>query len=152
MKRLLVFAAVVVLAVFASGLLAQGDPHVGTWKLNPAKSKFTSGAPPKEQTARIQMVGEQYHVTGTAPDGSPVEYEVPRKGGTGRILASGPFDGVSGKRINDNTFEISYMKGGKEIMHNHSVVSKDGKTITDTIKGTDAEGKPVSRVAVWEKQ
>jgi hypothetical protein len=46
MKRLLVFAAVVV--VVASGLLlAQSNPFVGTWKLNLAKSKFMSETPPK---------------------------------------------------------------------------------------------------------
>jgi hypothetical protein len=51
MKRLLVFATVVIMAVVASGvLLAQSNPFVGTWKLNIAKSKFTSGAPPKEET------------------------------------------------------------------------------------------------------
>jgi hypothetical protein len=42
MKRGLVLATVVV-AVFASGLLAQNNPLVGTWKLKPAKSsKVTS--------------------------------------------------------------------------------------------------------------
>lgn len=44
------------------------------------------------------------------------------------------------------------MKGGKEMVHFRSVVSKDGKTLTNTTKGTDAQGKPFSRVAVWEKQ
>jgi hypothetical protein len=39
MKRHLVFATVVVMALVASGvLLAQSNPFVGTWKLNPAKS------------------------------------------------------------------------------------------------------------------
>jgi hypothetical protein len=151
MKRVLLFVTVV-LAVFASGLLAQSNPFVGTWKLNLTKTKIISGAPPKEQTATIQMVGDQDQVTGTAADGSPFKYEVPHKGGTGKILASDQFDGVSGKRVNENTVEISYMKGGKEMVHFRSVVSKDGKTMTNTTKGTDAHGKPFSRVAVWEKQ
>jgi len=154
MKRAFLFVTVGVLAVgvFVSGLLAQSSPFVGTWKLNIAKTKIISGAPPKEATATIQMVGDQDQVTGTAPDGSPFKYEVPRKGGTGKILASDQFDGVSAKRINDNTFEIGYMKGGKEMVHFRSVVSKDGKTMTNTAKGTDEQGKPFSRVAVWEKQ
>ena len=79
------------------------------------------------------------------------KYEVPDKGGVGRFLA-GPFDAVSSKRINDNTVEIGYMKGGKEMVHFRSVVSKDGKTMTNTTKGIDEQGKPFSRVAVWEKQ
>jgi hypothetical protein len=59
MKRLLI-AAVVVMAVVTSGVaLAQSNPFVGTWKLNPAKSKVTSGASPKEETLMVQMVGDQ---------------------------------------------------------------------------------------------
>jgi hypothetical protein len=157
MKRLLVFAAVVVMAVVASGvLLAQSNPFVGTWKLNLAKSKDTSGAIPKEETFTVQMVGDQRQVTinGTAADGSPLsfKYAVPDKGGTGKILAGGPYDGVSGTRIDDNTREVTYMKGGKEMLHLRAVVSKDGKTNRMTLKGTDAQGKPVSGVAVFEKQ
>jgi hypothetical protein len=155
MKRLLVFGAVV-MAVMASGLLlAQNGPFVGTWKLNPAKSKFTSGAAPKEETAKIQMVGDQDQVTvnGTAADGSTIsmKYQVPEKGGAGKFLA-GPYDAVSGKLIDDSTRELSYMKGGKEMLHLHSVVSKDGKTMRITVKGTNAQGEPVSGMAVWEKQ
>ncbi len=107
MKRLLVFAAAVVMAFVASGLLlAQSTPFVGTWKLNPAKSKFTSGAPAKEEMATIQIVGDQDQVTvnGTAADGSPIsmKYEMPEKGGAGKFL-SGPYDAVSGKIIDDHT-------------------------------------------------
>jgi hypothetical protein len=157
MKRLLVFATVVVIALVASGvLLGQSNPFVGTWKLNLAKSKFTSGTPPKEETFTVQMVGDQDQVTvtGTAAVGSPIsmKYEVLDKGGTGKILAGGPYDAVSGKRIDENTYETSLMKGGKEISHHHLVVSKDGKTMTDTAKGTNAQGNPVSGVEIFEKQ
>jgi hypothetical protein len=141
----------------ASGvLLGQSNPFVGTWKLNLAKSKFTSGTPPKEETFTVQMVGDQDQVTvtGTAAVGSPIsmKYEVLDKGGTGKILAGGPYDAVSGKRIDENTYETSLMKGGKEISHHHLVVSKDGKTMTDTAKGTNAQGNPVSGVEIFEKQ
>lgn len=156
MKRLLVFAGVVVMAVVASGvLLAQSNPFIGTWKLNPAKSKFTSGTLPKEETVTIQMIGDQDQVTlnGTAADGSSIsmKYETPDKGGVGKFLA-GPFDGASGKVINDNTREITWMKGGKEMVHIHTGVSKDGKTQRTTVKGTNAQGNPVSGVEVWDKQ
>jgi hypothetical protein len=140
MKRLLVFATVVVMAVVASGLLlAQSNPLVGTWKLNPAESKYTTGAPPKEETATMQMVGDQDQVTvnGTAADGSAIslKYEVPDEGGAGKFLA-GPYDAVSGKRINDYTSEVSFMKGGKEMLHIHTVVSKDAKTMRNTKEQT----------------
>jgi hypothetical protein len=155
MKRLLVFATFAVMAVFASGLLAQSNPFVGTWKLDHTKSKLTSGTLPKEETLTIQMVGDQDQMTatGTAADGSPIslKYEVPDKGGAGKFQA-GPFDGVSGKFVNDNTREINWMKGGKQMTHFRGVVSKDGKTLTVTVKGTNAEGNSVSGVQVWDKQ
>ena len=86
MKRFLVFAAVVSLSLVASDvLLAQSNPFIGTWKLNPAKSKFTSGTLPKEETVAIQMIGDQDQVTlnGTAADGPPIsmKFETPDKGG-----------------------------------------------------------------------
>jgi hypothetical protein len=156
MKRVLVFGTVVVMAVMASGpLLAQSNPFVGTWKLNLAKSKDT-GAFPKEETLSVQMIGNQRQVTvnGTATNGTPIlfKYEVPDNGGAGKVLAGGPYDSVSGKRIDDNTREISYIKGGKEMLHLNSLVSKDGKTMKLTVEGKDALGKAFSGVAVFEKE
>jgi hypothetical protein len=156
MKRALTIVGVFVLALAATtAVVAQSSPFDGTWKLNPAKSKLTSGVLPKEETVTIQMVGGQDQVTlnGTAADGSPIsmKFETPDKGGVGKFLA-GPFDSASGKIINDNTREITWMKGGKEMMHLHVVVSKDGKTQRNTVKGTNAQGNPVSGVEVWDKQ
>jgi hypothetical protein len=156
MKRLLTFSTVVVLTVFATDLLlAQSNSFVGTWKLNSAKTKYTSGAPPKEETVTIQMAGDrdQTSANGTAADGSPflLKYEVPDKGGAGKVL-DGPFDAVSAKRVDDNTIDSTFMKGGKEIRQIHGVVSKDGKTLRVTLKGTDAQGKQAAGVLLFEKQ
>ena len=145
------FVTVFVLAVVASGvLLAQSNPFVGTWKLKPAKSSEVTS-----ETITFQMVGDQRQFTlnGTWADGSPIsiKYETPDKGGSGKILAA-PFDAVSGKWIDENTYETSLMKGGKEVSHHRLVVSKDGKTMKVTAEATDTHGKPVSGVEVFEKQ
>lgn len=157
MKRLLVFGSVVVLTLVAAGLLrAQDNPFVGTWKLNPAKSKFSSGMGVKEGTMTIQMVGDQDQITvnETLANGAPFsrKYEVPDKGGAETIPAGNVQYVASGKRINENTVETSVIKGGKEIEHTRSVVAKDGRTMTITNKGWDAQAKPYSLVTVWEKQ
>jgi hypothetical protein len=157
MKPALVLPTVVVMAIVGSGLLlAQSNPFVGTWKLNLQKSKDTSGVIPKEETFTVQMAGDQRQVTikGTGTDGSPIsfKYEVPDKGGAGKVLAGGPYDGVSGKRIDENTREISYLRGGKEMLHLRTEVSKDGKTDRMTLEGKDAQGKPFSGVAVFDRQ
>lgn len=155
-RKLICFVAML---AFASTLLLAADPFVGTWKLNPAKSKYSAGAPhPKEATVLIEEQGDNYQVTvtGTYEDGSPlsVKYTVPIKGGTGQVQegAGGMFDGVSSKRISANQRENSYMKGGKEAGTRRSVVSKSGKVMTNTFRGTDAQGNPITTVEVFDKQ
>ena len=59
---------------------------------------------------------------------------------------------VSGKVVSDNVREVTFMKGGKEALHLHSVVSKDGKTMRTTVKGTTQQGQPVAGTSVFEKQ
>ena len=59
MKRLLGFAAVVVLsAVAAATVAAQSNPLVGTWKLNVATSKFSPGPGPKSLTRTVVADGD----------------------------------------------------------------------------------------------
>ena len=43
-------------------------------------------------------------------------------------------------------------KDGKYSVTGRSVVAKDGKTMTSTIKGTNADGKSYSATMVWDKQ
>ena len=43
-------------------------------------------------------------------------------------------------------------KGGKVVSTARRVVAKDGKTLTLTITGTNADGKPMKNVAVYERQ
>jgi hypothetical protein len=34
----------------------------------------------------------------------------------------------------------------------HKVVSRDGKVMTQTIKGADAQGRPVQMLMIWERR
>jgi hypothetical protein len=131
------------------------DPFVGTWKLNPAKTKFTTGAAPKDQTVTIAATGSDLDITiaGTAADGSAIasHYTVPAAGGTGKIISS-PYDGVSSKRASQTERSVSYSKGGKAVYTTHSKLSADGKTLTVTAKGTNATGQAVEGTVVYDKQ
>ena len=63
------------------------------------------------------------------------------------------FDTISVKQIDANTFTGETKKsGGKYRATGRTVISKDGKTMTLTQKGTDAEGKPMSFTVVSDKQ
>jgi hypothetical protein len=75
MKRQYAFAAAIVLTAFtATSLLAQSNSQIGTWKLNPAKSKFGPGQAPKSltRTTAAQGNGAKTSFDGVASDGSKI--------------------------------------------------------------------------------
>jgi hypothetical protein len=139
---------------FAATLCA-ADPFVATWKMNGAKTKYKVGAAPKEQTLVIGETGAEMTiaVSGTASDGSKISmvYNMPSGGGTGKVI-SGPYDGISGKRISANEREVDYMKGGKSVYNAHSKVSADGKSLTVMVKGSNSQGQSVEGTVVYDKQ
>jgi hypothetical protein len=144
----------IALLAFTSTLFAQ-SPFVGTWKLNPAETKYTAGDPAKDVTLVIQEQDDNLQVTatGTNADGSPlsVKYTIPVKGGAGQVQ-DGPYDSITAKQLSANARENTYKKDGKVVSSRHLVVSKDGKTMRSTVKGMDAAGKMVAGTDVYDKQ
>src|SRR6476660_10159320 len=67
--------ATILVGIGAQSGLAQGDPLIGTWVLNVAKSKYTPGPPPKEQTTTFEAEGKGVKVTTKGIDsaGKPTE-------------------------------------------------------------------------------
>jgi glucan-binding YG repeat protein len=147
---------VCVIAILAAAMpLFAADPFVGTWKLDPAKSKYTAGTAPKDVTIVIEEQGDSYQVaaTGTYADGSPlsVKYSIPKAGGTGTVQ-EGPFDAITSKRVSARVRENTYTKNGKETASRRVVLSKDGKTLKNTVNGTDPKGNPLAGADVFDKQ
>jgi hypothetical protein len=136
---------------------AQGtDPRVGSWQLNVAKSKYTPGPAPKSQTLKIEAVGKAEKVTSeTVSDTGAktvTEYTAEYDGKPHPLKGSAVADMVTLKRVDSHTTERVDTKNGKVMTTYNRSVSKDGKTMTVTIKGTDAQAKPISNVVVFEKQ
>jgi hypothetical protein len=132
------------------------DPRVGTWTVNVAKSKYDPGPAPKSHTVKIEAAGrgEKVNSEMVSTDGSKsvttytADYDGKPHPLTGAPLA----DMVTLKRIDSHTTDRTDSKGGKTIQTLRRVVSKDGKTMTVTIKGTNAQGKPMNNVVVFEKK
>ena len=61
-------------------------------------------------------------------------------------------DTISLKRIDDFTIEATTKKAGKVVSSGTRRVSKDGKVMTITLKGTNAKGEPVSNTLVFDKR
>jgi hypothetical protein len=140
--------------VFASGLWA-ASPFAGSWKLDTAKTKFTAGAPPQDETLVIAGSGDRamITVTGTTASGRPISirYSLPENGGAAQIEES-PCDALTMTRVSENVSDSVCARGGRQISTRHTVISEDGKTMRATVDGIDALGRRISGVEVYQKQ
>jgi hypothetical protein len=139
-----------------AGILLADSSLAGNWKMNHDKSKYTKGDLPKDESMNISDQNSVLHVTitGTDDTGKPIAitYVVPVSGGAGQMQPGGSYNGVSAKHISDSTEDMSYTKDGKQLVAQHMVVATDGKTMTVTVKGVDADGNPVEGVLVFDHQ
>jgi hypothetical protein len=144
-------------AMFVGPVLAQNDSQVGVWKLNAAKSKYSPGPKPTSATTTIEAAGAgtKVSVDQTLPDGTKRQYSFTSNydGKDVPVVGNSPdSDTVARTRVNATTVRTVAKKGGKLTTTQTSTVSSDGKTRTVTTKGVNAAGKPVSNVAVYERQ
>jgi hypothetical protein len=134
---------------------AASDAQMGTWKLNESKSKLSPAAP-KNETVIYEAAGDNVKITleGTAPDGSKRHTEWTGKfDGKDYPSTGNPMEDMrSYKEVNARTLDVVSKKDGKVLLTGRVVISKDGKTRTTTITGTDASGKKYKSVAVYDKQ
>jgi hypothetical protein len=140
---------------FAALTLSFASPQMGTWKLDEAKSKFPAGAT-KNHTVTYEAAGDNIKVTvdGADAQGNPTHNEWTGKfDGKDYPLVGDPnADTRSYKKVSDHKLELTNKKGGKVTATGTIVVSADGKTRTVTVSATDAAGKKVHYVAVYDKQ
>ena len=131
------------------------SPHMGTWKLDEAKSKIPAGVV-KNSTVTYANDGDNVKVTtdGTDGDGKPLHTEWTGKfDGKEYPLTGDPTaDSRSYKMIDDRTLDLTSKKSGKATNSGHVVVSKDGKTRTLQLNATDSSGKKISGVSMYNKQ
>jgi hypothetical protein len=120
------------------------------------KSKFSPAAPVKSLTSIREASdgGVKVTTTGEQADGTAVNASYTAKfDGSESAVTGAPYDTISIKPVNANTFTFTQKKkDGKYSVTGRSVVSEDGKAITSTIKGTNADGKAYRATMVWDKQ
>src|SRR5439155_10622788 len=121
------------------------DPIVGTWVLNIAKSRYAPGPAPKSETRTYVVAGPDIKATskGTDSDGKPTtaEWTVNYDGRDRPQTGNPDADTLSLKRIDAHTTEFMQKKAGKVVITGTRTISKDGKTMTITTKGTNAKGQ-----------
>ena len=157
MKRSVVTILFVLAAVATAAMAA--DPWVGTWKLNPAKSKAPGGRlPHPSSTNVIEIQGETMHmiVDQTYATGKleHVEYTAKFDGKEYPVKVSPPSPDrytISLKRINPRTREF-VENIGKLTIKGQDVLSEDGKSFSRIVNSKDAQGHDTSIIQFFEKQ
>ena len=133
------------------GLWAADDPFVGTWKLNLAKSQSSDNPPTEIATMKIEPHGNGVKITRNGADGN-WDFTANLDGQDYPVMNDRNRDTTALKRIDAYTWDVTNKKDGKVRSSQRDVVSKDGKTLTLTWKGTDAQGQPTDNIRVYEKQ
>jgi hypothetical protein len=154
MKTRMILAFVAVF--FASfGLCLAADPHMGTWKLNEAKSKLNPEAA-KLTTAVYTPAGDSVRITvdGVDKDGRPVHDEWTGKfdGKDYPVTGDPRSDLRSYRKIDDHTLELTAKKAGKVVTGGFIVISADGTSRTAIAMTSDPSGNKVPFIAVYNKQ
>jgi hypothetical protein len=152
---LALFALAITTTVSAWG----ADNSLGTWKANTAKSKYTPAPwPVKSLTVTREAApgGVKVTNTGMRTDGSAINasYTATYDGSSAEVTGEGaPYDNMSVKQGDANTFTYE-AKSSKAKYHasGRIVISGDGKTMTQTASGVDADGKPMTLKLVFDKQ
>ena|SRR5918994_1743487 len=131
------------------------DPNVGSWKLNEAKSKIAAGAP-KNQTVVYTAVGDSYKcvVDGVDGTGKATHNEWTGKfdGKDYPVVGDPASDTRSLKMTSPGHYALTNAKAGTTIVTGTVEFSADSKTRTLTMDTTDATGKKVTSVAVYDRQ
>ena len=143
------------LSLFLAPVCFAQNLHMGTWKLNEAKSKFAPGAS-KNHTVVYETAGDQIKVTvdGTDGAGNALHNEWTGKfdGKEYPLVGDPTADSRSYRRIGARTLMLTGKKDGKVTVSGRIVVSANGKSRTVTTTATDAKGKRIRNIAVYDKE
>lgn len=153
-------AAVSLVLAASATMLAQTQKgaHIGTWKLNVAKSKFNPGPGYKSETRTYEPTADGYKCQGERvnPDGSTqkygfiVKYDNKDYPVTGKD--PGGADSIAVKLVDANHIESTSKKGHDVLYTSKVVVSQDGKLMTIETEGKNPDGEPFDNVQVYDRQ
>ena len=143
------------LTLFMAPVCFAQNLHMGTWKLNEAKSKFAAGAA-KNHTVVYEAAGDQIKVIvdGTDSSGTALHNEWTGKfdGKEYALVGDPTADTRSYRRQGARTLLMTGKQAGKVTVSGRIVVTANGKSRTVTTTGTDAKGKRFSNIAVYDKE
>jgi len=99
--------------------------------------------------------GVKHTTTGERADGTAASsiYTAKYDGKEVQVTGNAPYDTIAIKQVNANTLTEERKKTGTPYKGtSRVVVSNGGKTMTTTVKGTNADGKEFTQSFVFDKQ
>lgn len=141
-------------------ILWAADPIIGTWKLNITKSSFPDDQKKMKEDINVYSETEgglmELSISTVFEDGSvdSGRWEWPREGGIAKCLSKTLPEGlqyVEGYVEPGHWFAIITQNGNQVGLY-HKIISKDGKTMTQTYKGIDEQGNVLNIMKIMEKQ
>ena len=152
--KAITIALAISLVVVGVAMSFQNNAHIGTWKLNEAKSKLAGKA--RNHTVVYETTGDQIKVTvdGVDENGGAVHSEWTGKfdGKDYPVTGDANSDTRSYRMINKSTLALTGKKGGKVTLTGRIAISRNGKSRTVTTTSTSPEGKKTTNTAVYDKQ
>ena len=148
--------AVMTVALFVAGQSA--DPWAGTWKLNLTKSKYSPGPPPKSMTSKIGALegGVKVTIDTVNAQGQPTPplESIAKFDGKDYTVKGGPAAANTTRAYKKVDGHVEYVTkvDGKVTITTKWAVSRDGKTLTVTQAGKNAQGQTVNNTLVFDKQ
>jgi hypothetical protein len=139
---------------------SKDDPSIGSWKLNVAKSKFTPGPPIKGDTRSYEVNNDGWLIVTTEtiqPDGTRTGVRFAAKFDGRAYPQIGRFAPtvtlITYEPVDNRTLKYTQRDAtGKIVSTNTRTVSADGKTMTIEQRSTDASGRAVVNVELFERQ
>jgi hypothetical protein len=142
------------------------DPIIGSWKLNVAISKISPilqstwhwAASKGRMEVYREIEGDQIEFTEEKcqTDGTPISLTntFPKQGGILKEQQPSLTEGISFvETVTDpGNWYVTALENGKQVELIHKTVSKDGRIMRQTIKGTDPKGKPYEGLLIYDKQ
>lgn len=154
-------AVLVAMLAAASSVLAQAqDPFAGVWRLSVEKSVYEAGRPPRSYTRTYEdRGGGALFLTVDTVNASGVAtrlylvYKRDSKPYPESVAGVKTVRMVAVRAVDANTEEVGTVVNGQVTeIGNTLTVSRDKKTLTQTVKGVTPDGRPYTNVVVYDRQ
>jgi len=150
--------ALLIVACGATTAVAQSDPFIGVWKVNPDKSTYEAGRSPRSFTRTYEDRGGGtilLTVDSVSAAGASsrvfVVYKRDNKPYPESTTGARAVRMIAVRAVDNFTEEVAIV-GAAADGTNTLMVSRDRKTLTQIMKGMTPDGRPYTNIVVYEKQ